>query len=312
MPELSVIICTHNPRSDYLGRTLDGLKAQSLPRDRWELLLIDNGSQVRLADTCNISWHPLARHVREDDLGLTPARLRGIKESVGELIVFVDDDNALAPDFLEQALAVAKRYPHVSVFGPGVLEPEFEIPPLPELPSLLPVFMLRQVSSARWSNNPKDGACLPWGAGLCVNRAIAREYLQLVERIGARKLLDRQGQQLFSHGDDLFSWTAARSGQGFGIFPELRVVHLISKTRLSRSYALRLITCSRFSHCILHYLLAGDKPTGVSLFRVIHIMLHGIRRGRFSMQCHWASEIGEQRARRFIARTGLRTFNSSH
>ena len=41
--DFSVIICTHNPRSDYLRRVLDALKAQTLLREQWELLLIDNG-----------------------------------------------------------------------------------------------------------------------------------------------------------------------------------------------------------------------------------------------------------------------------
>ena len=40
-------------------------------------------------------------------LGLTPARLRGIRESRGELLVFVDDDNVLERDYLEVALALA-------------------------------------------------------------------------------------------------------------------------------------------------------------------------------------------------------------
>ena len=57
----------------------------------------------KLADRFNISWHPNGRHVREDELGLTPARLRGVAEAVAELLVFVDDDNILDPDYLEQA-----------------------------------------------------------------------------------------------------------------------------------------------------------------------------------------------------------------
>jgi glycosyltransferase involved in cell wall biosynthesis len=36
----TIIICTHNPRRDYLQRTLESLKAQTLSRDRWEFLLI--------------------------------------------------------------------------------------------------------------------------------------------------------------------------------------------------------------------------------------------------------------------------------
>src|SRR5271170_3727335 len=104
--ECSVIICTHNPRQDYLRLTLEGLEKQTLPKERWELLLIDNASKEPLAGKWDLSWHPNARHIREEELGLTPARLRGIKESKGGLLVFVDDDNVLEVNYLETALDI--------------------------------------------------------------------------------------------------------------------------------------------------------------------------------------------------------------
>jgi glycosyltransferase involved in cell wall biosynthesis len=312
MPDLSVIVCTHNPRPDFLRRTLDALKAQSLPHHRWELLLIDNASQNVLADQWDLSWHKRARHIREDDLGITPARIRGIRESVGELLVFVDDDNVLARDFLERAAVIARRNPNVAVFGAGFVLPEFEATPPPLFGIILPGFAPRRIATPRCSNNPNDSECTPWGTGLCVTRAIAGEYQRLVDRIGARKLLDRQGQLLFSHGDDLFSWTATLVSKSFGIFPELQVVHLIPKTKLNRKYALRLISCSRFSHCMLHYLVEGEKPNGTDLFRFVRICLHGLRWGLFSMQCHCAAEVGNYKARRLIARNGLHPLNSVH
>src|SRR5277367_5769846 len=98
--EISVIVCTHNPRADYLRRTLDALREQNFPLNKWELLLIDNASEKPLAEVYDLSWHPQGRHVRELELGLTAARVRGIRESNGGLLVFVDDDNVLAPDYL--------------------------------------------------------------------------------------------------------------------------------------------------------------------------------------------------------------------
>ncbi|HTA29597.1 MAG TPA: glycosyltransferase family 2 protein, partial [Candidatus Cybelea sp.] len=94
-PRCSVIICTHNPRPACLRRTLDSLRTQTLPFELWEFLLIDNASQPPLMGESDLSWHSQARHVREEELGLTPARLRGIKESAGELLIFIDDDNVL-------------------------------------------------------------------------------------------------------------------------------------------------------------------------------------------------------------------------
>src|SRR5438045_2554303 len=90
MSDISVVICTHNPRPDYLRRVLEALRNQTLPKKQWELLLIDNASSEPVAGNWDLKWHPNARHIGEYELGLTPARLRGIKESCGELLVFVD------------------------------------------------------------------------------------------------------------------------------------------------------------------------------------------------------------------------------
>ena len=98
---ISVIICSHNPRAPYLRRVLDALRAQTLPAKDWELLLIDNASGEPLAGQFDLAWQPNARHVRENKIGLTPARLRGIAESKGDLLVFVDDDNVLRADYLQ-------------------------------------------------------------------------------------------------------------------------------------------------------------------------------------------------------------------
>ena len=67
---ISVVICTHNPRPDYLRRTLDALKTQTLPQEQWELLLVDNASEKALTGVWDLSWHPRARHIRENELGL--------------------------------------------------------------------------------------------------------------------------------------------------------------------------------------------------------------------------------------------------
>jgi glycosyltransferase involved in cell wall biosynthesis len=118
---VSVIICSHNPRDGYIRRTLDALCKQALPKSHWELLLIDNASNEHLSEKWDLSWHPAARHVREDELGLTHARLRGIREAAAELLVFVDDDNVLNSDFLSCALEISKSYPWVGIYGGSIL-----------------------------------------------------------------------------------------------------------------------------------------------------------------------------------------------
>ncbi len=297
----SVIVCTHNPREDYLRRTLAALEAQTLARDRWELLLVDNASRERLALVWDISWHPHARHVREDQLGLTNARLRGINEARGDIFVFVDDDNLLKPDFLERLEIISSRNPHLGVLGPGMVEPEFEIQPSPDIVAFSSMLALRAVESSIWSNNPHDRTCMPWGAGLCATREIAEKYVSLVQQLNVSKILGRRGKELFCAEDDLFSWVCAIMDKGFGIFPELRVIHLISAQRLTRAYFLRLTHDWSLSHAVLHYLLQSSKPRRIDLEQSARILLGGVKNGLFHMRCKLAGARGEQKAWRFIS-----------
>src|SRR5580658_5937900 len=122
MPDLSVIICTYNPGADRLRSTLESLAAQTLSKEQWELLIVDNASQPPVAEHCDITWHPRGRHVREDRLGIIFARLCGINNTTGQLLVFVDDDNVLAPDYLENTIAIAERHPYLGVFGAGIVK----------------------------------------------------------------------------------------------------------------------------------------------------------------------------------------------
>ena len=253
MPDVSVIICTHNPRADYLTRTLNALKAQTLPKEQWELLLIDNASKEPLANSYDLSWHPHARHVREEDLGLTPARLRGIHEAASELLLFVDDDNVLASNYGETLLHLTSEFPHMGCFGAGRLVPEFEEEPEQELLPYTNMLALRSVSERQWSFCPTDHI-IPWGAGLAVRRPVAQGFKEAINTNKMRLLLGRNGQQLNSCEDDEFSWVACEMSYGKGIFPELQVTHLIGRKRIQLEYLLRLAEGVAFSHELLKHL----------------------------------------------------------
>ncbi len=303
---VSVILCTHNPRPEALRRTLASLKAQDRPLDGWELLLIDNASASALAPGWDLGWHLRARHIREDELGLTPARLRGIAEARGDLLVFVDDDNVLEPGYLSHAADLFERNPHLGAFGAGRIEPEFESEPSPEVRPQLPLLALRSVGKDAWSNSPADSACFPWGAGLCVRRPVAAAFAGLLRRLSVTSVLGRRGQQLLSGEDDLFSWAAAEMGLGFGIFPALGLTHLIPANRLRHDYFVRLIRGHAFSHGVMNFMLAGQAPASESDLRDgPRLLLHGLKNGRFSLRCQWAARRGRRDAARFIARHRL-------
>src|SRR5262245_34822874 len=126
---ISVVLCTHNPHAGRLRRTLDALFAQKLSPRKWELVVVDNASIPPLgAEELSFVARPHPQLVREDTLGLIHARAAGIEASSGELIVFCDDDNVLAPDFLDQAIQIFSADPRLGNAS-GKSIPEFEVTP---------------------------------------------------------------------------------------------------------------------------------------------------------------------------------------
>lgn len=236
---LSVIICAHNPRDDYFQECLAGLRNQTLPRQQWELHLVDNCSDQPLAKRVDLSWHSVASIVREQRPGLTAARLRGIRESKGQLLVFVDDDNVLDPDFLEICHRTMEERSFLGSWS-GQCRPRFETHPPEWTRRYWGNLVIREFDRDIWSNLPRLPDSMPCGAGLCVRREVALHYLELHES-GKRPFnFDRNGKSLVSGGDNDLAACACDVGLGVGLIKSLKLTHLISSERLTEDYLVRL------------------------------------------------------------------------
>ena len=99
--KLSLIICTRN-RASKLEATLESILSLQYS-DRWELVIIDNGSTDSTAlvidDFRNRFQHELITFL-EHQVGLSTARNIGWRLATGDIITFTDDDCYPAEDFL--------------------------------------------------------------------------------------------------------------------------------------------------------------------------------------------------------------------
>lgn len=248
--QISVVLCTHNPRPRYFAQCLEALRLQDLPVDQWEMLLIDNLSDEPIAGRFDISWQPRGRILREETLGLTPARLRGIREAEGDLLVFVDDDNVVDANFLSVAQRIAKEKPFLGSWS-GQCRPKFETPPPEWTRRYWGSLVIREFEVDAWSNLPRFAGTMPCGAGMCVRRAVAQHYL-LLHRSGKRSFqLDRTGSALLSGGDNDLASCACDLGFGVGLMRDLKLVHMIPPERLHVDYLARLIEGIYFSGAVL-------------------------------------------------------------
>jgi glycosyltransferase involved in cell wall biosynthesis len=247
---LSVVICSHNPRPAYFAKCLEALRSQTLTPSSWELVIVDNRSDHPPVGCTDLGWHPCARVVREETLGLTPARLRGIRESKGDLLVFVDDDNVLDADFLETAQRIMDERPFLGSWS-GQCRPAFEQPPPEWTRRYWGNLVIREFDKDVWSNLPRLSASMPCGAGLCVRREVADHYLGLHES-GKRSFpFDRNGKSLLSGGDNDLAGCACDIGLGVALIASLKLTHLISPERLTEDYLARLAEGIHFSSTML-------------------------------------------------------------
>lgn len=122
-PKISVVIFTYNDPNG-IERALDSLKRQDYPKDKLEIVVIDNGSKD---DSANVARR-YTRHLWIDPSRDGPAmRARGIRRATGEYvyIVYEQDMEMVSTDFLKQLVrplleekqliaSFTREYPHPS------------------------------------------------------------------------------------------------------------------------------------------------------------------------------------------------------
>ncbi len=242
-PRLTVILPARNPHPARWARVFAGLAGQTLAHAEWEIIIVDNASDQPCDPPPGGGALPGWRRVVERELGLTPARLRGLAEARGEVVVFVDDDNVLDPGHLAAVRGHFSANTRLGAAG-GPVAPEFAIPP----PDWTREFhgLLALCDHGPFPQLARGGADASWpdfapvGAGLCVRREAVVLYTRALAQNPARRHLDRAGRSLASGGDNDLVYTLLQGGWDVGYFPELRVTHLIPPGRLEAGYLSRL------------------------------------------------------------------------
>lgn len=241
--KLSVIICSHNPKKDILTKVVDSLKIQTWGVNNWELILVDNSSIPNISSWLNLSWHPNATIILEQKLGLSHARIFGVQHSTSDLIIFVDDDNILNPNYLKEALKFHQQYPQVGCFG-GKSIPQFESQP----PKWFfqcginlgcqeygdePYISDYRTKSFKIKNYPIKA---PIGTGMVILKSAFLKYLEEAQNDAKRMALGRKGKALTSGEDNDIILTLVKKGYEIAYVPSLMVTHLIPQNRYSLTY----------------------------------------------------------------------------
>jgi glycosyltransferase involved in cell wall biosynthesis len=248
---ISVLICTHNPKREFLSECLEALKSQTLSQSAWELLLIDNCSSSAVQDSYDLSWHSQGKHLYAKPLGKTHAMAKGIVEAAGRILVIVDDDSVLAENYLENVICVFDRNKILGVIG-GIIYGRFEVPPPVWAKRYLPLLAIRNDGDKSLYSYTPDKLHVPPGAGMAILKVIGEYYLQQIANDPLRTSLDPVGDQLSRAGDVDMALCAYELGFAKGYCPELVLTHIIPNERLQPNYLEKLFEGSAYSDTLLH------------------------------------------------------------
>ena len=108
-PVISVVMATCN-QAATLPEALSSLWAQTLPPDRWELIVINDGSTDATEQILSQCIHPL-RTAHQPHQGLVSSCNAGLRLARGEYFARIDSDDSVSPDWLERICGALEAAP---------------------------------------------------------------------------------------------------------------------------------------------------------------------------------------------------------
>jgi glycosyltransferase involved in cell wall biosynthesis len=199
MPRVSVIIPSYNC-ARYLGRAIDSVCEQTY-KD-YEIVLVDDGSTDDTKDVA-MQYGGKVTYLYQQNQGLSAARNQGISKASGELLAYLDADDAWYPEKLERQVAFLDAHPEC-----GMVHSEMSI--INEQDEVLHVRFYEETKRA-----VPQGYCLP--------QLLLRCHIQPVTVVERRNVFDLVGgfeKQLLVAQDYLHWIMIAAEGQAVGYLAE--------------------------------------------------------------------------------------------
>ncbi|GAB2473695.1 hypothetical protein GCM10011375_25560 [Hymenobacter qilianensis] len=244
---VSFLICTYNSVS-RIGETLNRLAQQVVkPGIPWEVILVDNACTDGTSEQAEAHWKQLGttiplRLYKEPRPGKNFAVKLAFSQARYQYACIVDDDNRLAPDYLQIGFDLLESNPRVAIVG-GQNVGSFEVPP----PSWFPLFQANYAVGVPIYKAGKNvqplpdgniGANILWGAGMFVRLKLWRE----LEHLNFKSLFaGRQGTKTLTAGeDDELCYVAQLLGYEVWYCSSLKLEHYMTANRLTTDYRNRL------------------------------------------------------------------------
>jgi glycosyltransferase involved in cell wall biosynthesis len=250
-PLMTAIICTRN-RAVLLDSCIRSVLSQTLSRQKYEILVVDNNSTDNTAAVCAAYASQGIRSVIEPVVGLSRARNTGWREARGEFVGYLDDDATAEKTWLAAALE-------------SFLQPE-------TIPDWVggPIYLRWEVKAPDWIN---EELRLPLGYvywGDRPRRLTTAERLgggnsfypkvRLAELGGFEERLGRQQGTLLSGEETHLQKRIERDGGFLFYHPQVSIHHNVSVERTRASWFYHRYFWGGVSDVVMRYTLPADIP----------------------------------------------------
>jgi len=254
MNGISVIVCCCNSAL-RLPLTLQHLSKQKIDEDlSWEVIVVDNNSNDGTAEIALKHWLSLScdknlKVIYENKVGLSFAREAGVKAAFYDIIIFCDDDNLLAENYLLHGYNLIQRTKDLGygIWG-GKSTAYFDVDvTVPEWFEIKKANYVVGQQADRAGDITKRGYV--WGAGMIILKKL---FLQVSNEQLPLLLMDRKGSILLSGGDSEICLRSQILGYKLYYDDHLKFKHYIPFSRLTLQYNTGLEKGFAQAHMILN------------------------------------------------------------
>ena len=233
--EISMIICSYN-RQDYIINAIDSFYNQTISKNIYEVIVVDNNSKDNTAALCRnyIQSHPHfnIQYLTETRQGASFARNTGAAVAKGTIFGFMDDDAVAHSDFLENTLKFFKGHEDASGMG-GRIIPKY----IPSEPKWMSHFVSSLVGNFDYSSQTE--VFRPNKYPLESNMFVRAEDFAKIQGFNTALPGVVGTLRIGGEGKDFF---LKLQGLGSKIYydPSVIVEHVVETSKLTREYMYRV------------------------------------------------------------------------
>lgn len=233
--KISVVICTYN-RAAYIQEAMQSLYDQTLPRDAYEVIVVNNNSTDNTESICHsfIGSHNDAffYYYNEPQQGASFARNTGARYAQSPLLCFMDDDAVAEKDYLERIVRFFEEHTDAGGLG-GRIIPRY----IPEEPKWMSYYVSSLVGNFHYSD--EVAVFQPGKYPLESNMIIRKSDFDAISGFNTALPGVVGNHRIGGEGKDFFL-RLQELGKKIYYDPTIRVHHVVETAKLTREYMYRV------------------------------------------------------------------------